>query len=75
MVRSMMNLILDMGRNMKWTTILNLGLITLNKILKDKLYIRLSKKTMAKKILWRVTIFFIFQRMVERGGLFTEKRL
>ena len=75
MVRSMMNLILDMGRNMKWTTILNLGLITLNKILKNKLYIRLSKKTMAKKILWRVTIFFIFQRMVERGGLFTEKRL
>ena len=75
MVRSMMNLILDMGRNMKWTTILNLGLITLNKILKNKLYIRLSKKTMAKKILWRVTIFFIFQRMVERGRLFTEKRL
>ena len=75
MVRSMMNLILDMGRNMKWTTILNLGLITLNKILKNKLYIRLSKKTMAKKILWRVTIFFIFQRMVERGRLFTEKIL
>ena len=61
MVSCMMALILAMGRIMKWMVILNLCLITLNKILYINYTYGYMEKPMAKEILWRVRIF-IFLR-------------
>ena len=74
MARCMMTLILAVGRSMKWMMTLNLCNIPLKKMLKIN-YTHVSlAQPMAKEILWRVTIFFISQRIDERGGLFRAKR-
>ena len=69
----MMNLILDLGRSMKWMMTLNLYLIPLKKILEIYYTYESLTQPMGKDILWRVTIIFISQRMDERGGLFKSK--
>ena len=71
-VRCMMTLILAVGWSMKWMMSLNICLMPLGNS-RDKIYISLSDKPMAKEILCRVTIFFISQIMDERGGLFRAK--
>ena len=73
MLRYVMTLILAVGRNMKWMMTLNLYLMPLKKILEINYKYGSLKQPMAKNILWRVTIFFISQRMGERGGLFRAK--
>ena len=74
MVRFMMTLILAVGKSTKWMMILNLCLMTLNKILDINYTYGSMTQTMAKEIFWRLTIIFISQRMDERGGLFRAKR-
>ena len=69
----MMNLILDLGRSMKWMMTLNLYLIPLKKILEIYYTYESLTQPMGKDILWRVPIIFISQRMDERGGLFKSK--
>ena len=59
---------------MKCMMTLNVYLMPLNKILEIKYTYGSLKQQITKNILWRVTIFFISQRMVERGGLFRAKR-
>ena len=57
MVRCMMNLILDVGRGMKWMMTINLCLMPLKKILEiNYKYGSLTQST-TNEILWRVTIF------------------
>ena len=69
MVRCTTTLILAVGRRMKCIMTLNLCLMPLKKIIEmNYKYVSLIKP-MAKEILWRVNIFFIYQRMDERGGL------
>ena len=74
MVICIMNLILAVGRSMKWTMTLNICLINLKKILEINYIYGSLTQPMEKDILWRVTILFIYHRMDERGGLFREKR-
>ena len=52
MVRCVVNLILDVGRNIKWIMTLNLCIMTLKKILKINYIYGSLKKPMAKKIWW-----------------------
>ena len=73
MVRYVMTLILAVGRNMKLMMKLNLCLITLKEILDINYTYGYLEQPTEKNILWRVTIFFIYQRMRYRDGLFTEK--
>ena len=68
-----MNLILDVGSNMKWMIKINICLMKLNKILQINYTYKSLNKPMAKNILWNVTILFIYQRTGERGGLFRAK--
>ena len=69
----MMNMILAVGRSMKWMMKIYLCLMPLNKILEiNYAYISLTQP-MAKNILWRVNIFFTSQRMDDIGGLFRAK--
>ena len=72
MVRYVMIMILDVGINMKLMMTLNICLVSLNKIL-DINYTFGSMKQLTEKILWRVTIFVIYHRMGDRGGLFKGK--
>ena len=58
-----MTLILDMGRNMQCMMTLNLYLKPLKKIVDMNYTYGSLKQPMTKNILWRVTIFFIYQRM------------
>ena len=68
-----MTLILDVGRNMKLMMKLNICLITLKEILDINYTCGSLKQPTEKNILWRVTIFFISQRMGDRDGLFIAK--
>ena len=73
MVRYMMTLIIAMGTNTKWTMTLNICLMILGKIIEiNYTYVSL-KHPMARNILWRVTILFIYQRISDRGGLSRSK--
>ena len=74
MVICIMNLILAVGRSMKWTMTLNICLINLKKILEINYIYGSLTQPMEKDILWRVTIIFIYQRIDERGGLFRGKQ-
>ena len=67
-----MNLILDVGRIMKWMIALNLCLIPLNKILQINYTYGSLTQQMAKEILWRVK-FYLFIREWMRGGGYSEK--
>ena len=69
----MMTLIIAVGRSMKWMMALIMCLIHLNKILEINYTYGSLTQPMAKYILWRVTIFFIYRRMDEKGGLFRVK--
>ena len=73
MLISMMTIIIDLGRNMKWTMTLNLCLVPLNKISKIKYKYGSLNQPMAQNILWRLTILFISQIMGNIGGLFRAK--
>ena len=66
-------MILAMGRNMKWMMKLNIYLMPLEKILEIN-YTYCYLKTAEKKILWRVTILFIDQRMGEIGESFRANK-
>ena len=59
---------------MKWVMTLNIFLIPLNKILEINYTYGSLEQPMEKNILWRVTILFIYQKMVEKGGLFSSRR-
>ena len=69
-----MTLILAVGRSMKWMTTLNICLMPLKKILEINYTYGSLTQPMSKEILSRITIFFIYQRMEERGRLFRAKR-
>ena len=73
MVTCMMTMILDMWRSMAWMMTINLCLMPLKKIIEINYTYGSLTQPMTKEILWRVNIFFIYQRMDERGGLFREK--
>ena len=73
MIIYVMTLILDVGRNMKFMMKLNLCMISLKKILWINYTYGSLKQPTEKNILWRVTIFFISQRMDDRDGLFVAK--
>ena len=73
MVRHVMTLILDVGRNIKWMVTIDLYMIPLKKILYINYTYGYLKQPVSKKILWKVTILFIYQRMGERGGLLRPK--
>ena len=73
MVTCMMTMILAMWRSMAWMMTINLCLMPLKKILEINYTYGSLTQPMTKEILWRVNIFFIYQRMDERGGLFREK--
>ena len=72
MVRYVMTMILDVGRNMKLMMQINLCMIPLKKKLEISYTYGYLKQT-PKRTSWRVTIFFIYQRMGDRYGLFIEK--
>ena len=59
----MMTLIIAVGKSMKWMMTLILCLMTLNKILGINYTYESLTQPMAKEILWRVTIYFISQRI------------
>ena len=69
----MMNLILAVGRSMKRIMTLILCLMTLKKILGINYTYGSLTQPMAKEILWRVSILFIYQRMDERRGVILIK--
>ena len=70
----MMNLIISVGRNMKCMTTLNIYMVPLKTILDINDTYSPLKQPMAENILWRVTIFFIYKIMGERGrGGYSEK--
>ena len=73
MVIHVMNLIIDIERNIKCILTLNLCLIPKNKIIEINYTYGSLKQPTTKNILWRVTILFISQRKGERGGLFRSK--
>ena len=57
---------------MKWILTLTICLMLL-KIIRNRIYIWISEPTNGKKVIWRVTILFISQRMDKIGGLFRAK--
>ena len=69
-----MNLILAVGRSMKWMMTLNLCLMSLGKIIDINYTYGSMIQPMSKEILCRVTIIFIYHRMDDRGGLFRAKK-
>ena len=73
MVRYVMTLILFLGSKMKCMMTLNLCLMSLKKILEINYIYEYLKQKMARRILWRVTILFISNRMGEDWVLFREK--
>ena len=73
MVIYVMTLILAMGRNMKLMMALNICLMPLKKVLEINYTHGSLKQPTEKNILWRVTIFFIIQRICDRYGLFIAK--
>ena len=73
MVRYVMTMILAVGRKMKWVMTLNICMMPLNKILEINYTHGSLKQPTEKNILWRVTIFFIIQRICDRYGLFIAK--
>ena len=73
MVRYVMTLIIAVGRNMKLMMTLDLCMIPLKKILDINYSYGSLKQPTEKNILWRVTVFFISQRMGDRNGLFIAK--
>ena len=73
MVRYAMTLILAVGRNMKLMMTLNICLIPIKKILDIHYTYGSRKQPTDINILWRVTIFFISQRMGDRDRLFIAK--
>ena len=72
-VRYLMTLILDVGRNMKWSITLNIYLIPLMQIDEIKYSYRDLNQPINQNIVWRVTILFISQRLFEKGGLLRSK--
>ena len=73
MVRYVMTLTLAVGSDIKWMMNLNLCMIPLRKILEINYTDGSLKQPMAKKILWGVTILFIYHIKGEREGLFRAK--
>ena len=72
-VRYLMTLILDVGRNMKWSITLNIYLIPLMQIDEIKYSYRDLNQPINQNIVWRVTILFISQRLFEKGCLLRSK--
>ena len=68
-----MTLILAVGRNMKRMMTLNLCLIPYEKILEINYTYGFLKQPMAKNILCKVKILFIYHINGERGELFRAK--
>ena len=73
MVRFVMTLILAVWRNMEWMKALNICMITSKKILEIHYTYVSLKQPRTNNILWKVIIFFISQRMGERGGYSEQK--
>ena len=73
MVRYVMTLILDVGRNMTLIMTLNIYLITLKKVLEINYTYGYLKRPTEKNILWRVIMFFISHRMGDGDELFIAK--
>ena len=68
----MMNLILAIGRIMKWMMTLNLCLMPLNKILEINYTYGSLTQPIMKKILWRVNMF-LFLREWMREWVYSEQ--
>ena len=68
-----MTMIPATGRNMQLMMTLNICLMPLNEIIEINYTYGFMKQPTDKNISWRVTIIFIYQRMVDRYGLFIQK--
>ena len=73
MVRSVMNLIIVLGSNIKWIMTINLYLMTLEKSVEIKYKYGSLKQPIDKKILWRVTMLIFLGDWVVEGSYSEQK--
>ena len=73
-VRCMMTLILAVGGSMKWINTLNICMINFKKIVEINYTYRSLTKTIAKNILWRITIFLFIRKRMREGGYLEQNK-
>ena len=73
MVRCMMNLILAVGRSMKWIMTFHICLMPLQTIIEINYTYGSLTQPMAKEILLRVTIFLFLIEWMREGGVIKRK--
>ena len=73
MVRSVMNLIIVLGSNIKWIMTINLYLMTLEKSVEIEYKYGSLNQPIDKKILWRVTMLIFLVDWVVEGSYSEQK--